>query len=637
MNHSKDKSSCNIPERFENMFVFFGRWTAILMTTYHIYTSMFGLPSAVNHRAIHLCLGMIIAFSTIPIFKKMKNKGRSYLFIFIDFLLIILIVIITSYIVTQYTNIVYRVGTPTQLDTILGLILIVLVLELARRAVGVQLVIVPILFLLYLLFGQYISGFLGHRPYSIERIVNTLFLSTEGIFGMPLGASATYVAIFVILGSIFDITGLGKYFIKLAYSLTGRLSSGPAQTAVLASSFFGMITGSPSANVVTTGTFTIPLMKSVGYKAEIAGAIEAVASTGGQIMPPIMGATAFIIAENLDIPYLSIISAAVLPAILYYISLAFSVHLQSKKMGINAKLSDVGNPLILIKQGWFYLIPIFTLLYFLIIIRFSPYKSAIICILVTFAISILKSTFKFNMKNILFAFEISAKRLLTVVSACAASGIVIGVVTLTGLGLKITMILENLTRGNILLTLIIVQITAMIMGMGLPTTASYITTSVLLAPALIKMGIPGITAHFFIFYAAIVSNLTPPVCVASYVAAGIAKSHPWKTAIAGFLFGLPGPYLVPYVFVFHPFLMLVNDPSTSQVFFSFFIGLCSVIIFAISLRGYLFTKLNIIERVIGVTACILFIVPNFFIYGSVLVISLIILQIIKLKKQVVLT
>jgi len=621
--------------RLKNLCVSLARWTAIVMTTYHIYTSIFGLPSAKQHRAIHLGLAMVIAFSSIPILERMK-ENRKYSLI-VDFSLILLSIFTMGYIVNQYVAIAYRVGDPTQMDIVLGVIATLLILEFARRVVGLQLLIVPIAFLLYLFFGQYVPGFLGHRPFSIARMVNTVFLSTDGIFGAPLGASSIYVAVFVILGSIFELTGLGEFFINLAYSLTGRSSSGPAQTAVLASGLFGMISGSPSANVVTTGTFTIPLMKSVGYKAESAGAIEALASVGGQIMPPIMGASAFIIAETLEIPYLSIVTAAFIPAILYYVSAAISVHLQAKKRGIKPKLADIGNPLVIIKEGWFYLIPISVLLFLLIIVRYSPYRSAIVCIFTTFAISILKNTFKFNLKNILYAFEISSKKLLTIVSACAASGIVIGVVTLTGLGLKISMVLMDLTKGNLLFALIISQIAAMIMGMGLPTAAAYITTSVLLAPALVKLGLPPLSAHLFIFYGAIVSNLTPPVCIASYAAAGVAKSDPWKTAIEGFLLGLPGPYLVPYIFIYRPSLLLFNAPSKIFVILNFFIGLLAVSCLAISLRGYLFAKLNIIERIIAVIASILFVIDNYYfsIYAVILLILLIFIQIIKRRKQLV--
>jgi len=632
--NNKNKKQSTVLEKLEHIFLIIGRWIAILMAIYHIYTSVFGIPSAIQHRAIHLGLGIIIAFLTIPISKKIKHRGYS---IFIDFSLIILCILIMSYVCTQYIEIANRVGSPTLIDIILGIITILLIFELSRRVVGPVLIIVPTLFLLYVFFGQYIPGFLGHRPYSVARTINTLFLSIDGIFGAPLGASSVYVAAFIILGSVFELTGLGKFFINLAYSITGRSSSGPAQTAVVASGLFGMITGSSSSNVATTGTFTIPLMKSIGYKPEMAGAIEAISSVGGQIMPPIMGTVAFIIAENLEVPYSSIILKAFLPAMLYYISIAISVHLQAKKKGINASLSDIGNPLIIIKQGWYYLISMFVLLYLLIIVRYSPYKSAMLCVFLTLIISFVQKKFKYNVKDILFILEISSKRLLTIISACAASGIVIGVITLTGLGLKISMLLLKIGQNNLLLILIITHITAIILGMGLPSVAAYITASTLLAPALIKLGIPPLTAHFFIFYGAIVSHLTPPVCLASYVAAGIAKADTYKTAINAFLLGIPGPYLVPYIFVFHSYLMLQNNPSIPQVFYSFFVGVMAVSSMAIALRGYFLAKLNIIEKIITILASLLFVMPGIMsnIYGGVLIICCIILQIIKLRKQLV--
>lgn len=609
---------------------FIGKWAAILMTCYHLYTSMFGLPSAKQHRAIHLEFAIIIAFMTIPLTK--GNKKRK--FIFIDIFLALLATISLLYVVNQYVAIAYRAGSPTQWDIILGIITIMIILEFARRVVGIQLLIVPILFILYLLFGQYIPGYLGHRAYSLSRIINTLFLSTDGIFGAPLGASSMYVAVFVILGSIFELTGLGQFFINFAYSLTGRLSSGPAQTAVVASGLFGMISGSPSANVVTTGTFTIPLMKSIGYKAEDAGAIEALSSVGGQIMPPIMGASAFLIAELLEIPYIRIISAAFIPAFLYYISASISVHLKAKKIGIVPNLEGIRNPIEILKKGWYFLIPLSVLLFLLIFVRYSPYKSAIICIFVSIFIAKITKNPKINLKYLLNTFEISSKRLITIVSACAAAGIVIGVVTLTGMGLKISILLMDISHGNLLIALIITQITAMIMGMGLPTVAAYITTSVLLAPALVEMGVPLLLAHMFVFYGAIVSNLTPPVCIASYVAAGIAKSDPWRTAIAGFLLGIPGPYLVPYIFIYHPVLMFVNNSGLIEIIGSFIVGVLAVTSLAIGINRYCLIYLKWYESVIAIIVSIMLVIPNIIleIIAIIIFCVLIITQVFRLKQ-----
>jgi len=586
------------------IFNFIARYVAIGMAVYHIYTSVFGIPSAIEHRAIHLAFGLTLAFLVKPASRSNKK------FFLLDIALIVAGLTSMLYIADQYIDIAYRAGTPNQWDMVLGVVSILLILEFARRVVGFQLMFVPSLFLLYLLFGHYLPGAFGHRDYTLSRIINTLFLGTDGIFGAPLGASSVYVIVFVILGAFFEKTGMGDFFIRFAYSLTGRSSSGPAQTAVVASGFFGMISGSPSSNVVTTGAFTIPLMKSVGYKAEVAGAIEAVASVGGQIMPPIMGASAFIIAELLEIPYFKIVGAAFLPAVLYYSATAMSVHLQAKKRGLKPRLKDLLNPLTVLKEGWLFTIPLVLLVFLLVVIRYSPYKCAIITIFTTIIVSMLKASTRSSFKDLVDALEISSRTALTIVSACSASGIVIGVVTLTGLGLKVSMAVMEVAKGSLVIALLITQGTAILLGMGLPTAAAYITTSILLTGVLIKLGLPPLVAHMFVFYSAIVSNLTPPVCIASFAAAGVAKSDPWRTAVTGFGFGIPGPYLVPYVFVYRQALMWMNNPGFLEVGVSFLVGLIAVLSLAVSLRGYGLVKMTLPERIAAAGASLLLIPPG---------------------------
>lgn len=612
-----------------SLFAVVARWTAIAMACYHIWTSIFGIPSAVQHRAIHLAFGMALAFLT-----KSGSKGKGSRTYALDALLLLIGVGSMIYAATQYVAMAYRVGSPTQWDIVFGIATILIILELARRVVGFQLMLVPVAFLLYLMLGQYIPGPLGHKPYSIARVINTLFLGTEGIFGAPLGASAVYVVVFVILGAVFEKTGLGEFFIKSAYSLTGRSASGPAQTAVVASGLFGMISGSPSANVVTSGAFTIPLMKSVGYRPEMAGAIEAVASTGGQIMPPIMGATAFIIAETLGIPYLKLIGHAFIPAVLYFVAAGVSVHLQAKKRGLRANLKDVPRFIDVARSGWIYALPLLILLYLLIVVRLSPYKAAMVCLFATVLAAAVRPSTRVTFAGLLDAFEASSRSTLTIVSACAASGIVIGVVTLTGLGLKLSMAVMDIAGGSLLVALLLTHATAIVLGMAVPTTAAYLTTSVLLCPVLTQMGVPPIVAHLFVFYAAIVSNLTPPVCVASYAAAGVAKADPWRTAVNGFLLGIPGPYLIPYIFVYRPVLLLVNNPGVREVIGAILIGLAAVLALAVALRGYALTHLTMPERVVAITACVLLIPPVHLatLLGLVLFGALLVVQVVRLKR-----
>ncbi|MGE5485545.1 MAG: TRAP transporter permease [Ignavibacteriales bacterium] len=601
---------------------------AVVLSLYHLGTSVFGIPSAMQHRAIFLCLAEVVAFLSLPLSPKSKAKIPA-----LDILLAVLAVLSLSHIVVEYVNIAYRAGEPNRADIIYGLITMALVIELARRKIGFQIVVLPLIFVAYLWGGHLIPGVLGHPRLSTARIVNTIYLGTDGIMGAPLGAAATYVVVFVILGNFLEKTGVGEYFIKLAYSLVGRSSSGPAQTSVMASGLFGMISGSPPANVVTTGVFTIPLMKSSGYKPESAAAVEAIASTGGQIMPPIMGATAFIIAETLGISYLKLIGAAVLPAILYYIGCSVSVHLEAKKHGVRPDFSKVPSVTVTLREGWWYLLPILLLVYLLVVARLSVFRAAVWSLASALAIALTNKKDKLTFKGIWEALSSSGKGVLTVAAATASAGIIVGAVTVTGLGLKMSMFISNLAGQNILAALILVWLVAVILGMGLPTSAAYITTAALLVPALVKLGMAPVVAHMFVFYAAIVSNLTPPVCVASYTAAGIAQCDPWKTALAGFSMGFPGPFLVPFIFAYRPALMFTGSTSTLPV--DVLTAILTVTSVACSFRGYCLTEIKAWQRVLFAVACVLFIPPVAVLnlVGLAIVVALLLTQLPDLRKS----
>jgi len=575
---------------------------AVLLSLYFLYTTIYGINSPLQHRAIFLVLILTIAFLELPISSKSGKK-----FLCLDLILVALSILSLSYVIFDYMEIPFRVGAPNRTDIIYGVLTIILILEFARRQIGFQIVLLPLIFLVYMLWGDLIPGNLGHPAVSLTRTINTLFLTTSGIFGIPLGAAATYVVIFIILGSFLEKTGVGSYFIKLAYSLTGRVSSGPAQAAVVASGLMGMISGSPSANVATTGTFTIPLMKSSGYSSEKAGAVEAVASVGGQVMPPIMGASAFVIAEMLEISYLQLIAVAFPSALLYYFGVSVSVHLDSVKQGIKPDKSKVPKPRKILLEGWWYLLPILLLIYMLVFVKVSVFRAAIWSLAASLVVSFFNKEGKLSFRSFINTLGVAGKKTLIVGAATACAGIIVGAVTATGLGLKISMIVTDIAGGNMLLSLILIWCVAVILGMGLPTVAAYITTVVLLAPALIDLGVTPIVAHFFVFYGAIVSNLTPPVCIASYTAAGISGGNSWKTALMGLSFGLPGPFLVPYLFVYKPALLFVGSPGVINFILAVIPALLAIISLAFVMRGYFLARFTLWQRFLMAASCILLI------------------------------
>ena len=417
-----------------------------------------------------------------------------------------------------------------------------------RRSIGPELPIVAIIFLLYAYFGPKLPGLLGHRGYDLRRIIYHTYLTTEGIFGTPLSVSSTYVFLFILFGAFLDKTGVGKFFIDMAFSLTGHMRGGPAKTAVVASCLMGSISGSSVANTVTTGAFTIPLMKRVGYKPHFAGAVEAAASTGGQIMPPVMGAAAFIMAEFTGISYLEIIISAAIPAILYYLAVGTMVHLEACKLGLRgvsrAELPHTRDVLVKI----YLLLPVVFIIYFLVK-GFTPFKAAYWGIIGTVLIGIvdvivnylLRHEGQINVRqyivNMIDALADGARGSVSVAMACATAGIVVGVVTLTGLGLKVATLIIALAGGNLLLTLFFTMIASIILGMGLPTTAKYIVLATMAAPALTDLGVPLMAAHLFILYFGVIADVTPPVALAAYAGAGIAGANAMQTgftALVGF-------------------------------------------------------------------------------------------------------
>ena len=584
---------------------------AIAMSLFHYYTAAMGVLVAMQQRSVHLMFAMVLAFLLWPASKKLsKHKLPWY-----DVVLALLGVGVCVYLYVNYHALILRAGLPTSMDVAVGVVAILLVLEIARRAVGPELPIVAGIFILYAYLGPYFPGALMHRGYSLRTIVDHLFLTTEGIFGIPLGVSATFVFLFILYGAFLEKTGVGQFFIDLAFAATGHMRGGPAKTAVLASGLMGSISGSSVANTVTTGAFTIPAMKKVGYSPEFAGAVEAAASTGGQIMPPVMGAAAFIMAEMTGIAYIDIVKAAAIPAILYYVGVATMVHLEAVKTGLKGlPKSMLPNAGVTLKRSWYLLIPLISIVYFLMAGRspfWAAFQSINIAVVVAAAGFLLKRDLR-SAKSLIFgiprAFENGARSAIGVAAACACAGIVVGVVTLTGLGLRFAHIVVEVAGGHLLPTLFMTMIASIILGMGLPTTAKYIVLATMAAPALVQLGVPLIAAHLFIFYFGIIADITPPVALAAYAGAGIAGGNAMKTGLTAVKLALAA-FLIPYIFAISPGLLLI-DVTWVEALHNIATALMGIVALAAAVQAYFVGPALLWERLLLFAAALGLIDPG---------------------------
>jgi TRAP transporter 4TM/12TM fusion protein len=566
-------------------------------------------------RAIHLAFALSLVFLTHPMFKKpKKNKllnrfARRDRYSILDYATVLAAAFFALYLMLDFLGISNRQGAPITRDLIFGFFLVILLLEAARRALGPALPIVATVFILYSFFGPYMPAVIAFKGVSINRFIGQITMSTEGIYGVPLDVSATIVFLFVLFGAMLDKAGAGKYFVDLAFSLLGKYKGGPAKAAVLASGLTGMVSGSSIANVVTTGTFTIPLMKSVGYPDYKAGAVEVACSTNGQLMPPIMGAAAFIIAEYCNLEYFEVIKAAFIPAVVSYIALMYITHLEASKLGLKGvakeKLPKFFPTLI---NGLHFMIPLMFLIFELVVLRHSAQLAAfraIVALAVIIPAQNIITAKRNNMttvdaakKSVIQIGEAlisGAKNMMGIGVAVASAGIIVGVVTL-GLGGIITEIIEVLSGGNFYLILIITAIASLILGMGLPTTANYIVMASLTAPVIVVLGakngfvFPLIAAHLFVFFFGILADDTPPVGLAAFAAAAIAKSDPIKTGIQGFTYDIRTAIL-PFMFIFNTDLLLIGINSIWMVGWIFLTSIIAMFAFAALTQGY-FTQKN---------------------------------------------
>ncbi|MDR1776770.1 MAG: TRAP transporter permease [Desulfovibrio sp.] len=566
----------------------------ILFSLYHFTTAFFGTPVVLVHRSLHVGMMLILSFFMYPFGKKSSYSSISWG----DWIFVLLAVSAPLYIWLDFNGVVERAGDPDITDLVMATVLVALVLEASRRTAGWALVGLSLVFIAYGMFGRGMPGMFAHRGYTWMQLSNHFFANTEGIYGTSVSVAASYIFLFILFGAVMSKSGMGTFFNDLAMALAGHSKGGPAKVAVISSGLLGSINGSAVANVVTTGAFTIPLMKKIGYSKDFAGAVEASSSVGGQLLPPVMGAAAFIMAEILSVPYSVIIVHAAVPALLYYLGIIIQVHLRAGKLGL-VGLPSERLPLVrnVMRERGHLLVPIAVLLWLLLFSGTTVIYSAVITIVATIAVASLKKTTRMSFKDILDAFADGAKQTVSVAIACACVGIIIGVTSKTGFGLTMANTIITLGSHSLLFTLIFTMVTCMILGMGVPSIPAYIITATIAAPALAKLGIPAIAAHMFAFYYAMFANLTPPVALAAFAASGISGGDPVKTGFSAVKLALAG-FIVPYMFVYSPQLLLIDTGFLEAMRVT--AGAClGVFLIGMAVEGYLFTAMPHILRVVA--------------------------------------
>ena len=581
-----------------------GKWIAVCFSVFVIYSMATFSIQEMRQFSIFLAFTLALTFVQYPLH---KEKPGAAGFLIIDIILVLLSFSIAVYICIDYWDFIFRVGIPTGLDIFFSVISILLVFEATRRAVGWPLLVIAIIFLLYTFFGQYLPPPLSHKGYGIQRIVTTFFMTKNGIFGIPLKVTVHFIFLFIAFGSFFSACGGTQFFIDLATSLFGKMRGGPAKVSIAVSGMMGTISGSAVANTVTTGTFTIPLMKRIGFESHVAGAVEATASTGGALMPPVMGAAAFVMAEFLGIPYISLCKAALIPAILYYMAVFSIVHFYSLKIGIQgmseSELPDIKGVLY---KKWIFFVPLFILILTLVK-GYSPRIAVLYTLLATVVVAAFKKETRMGPSKIIDALAESGRNSVMVSNAAITAGVVIGVVLLTGMGNKITSLVVSLSAGSLFIALPIVMLASLLFGMGLPTVVCYVLLAATVAPSLVDLGISQLSAHLFIFYFGMLCMVTPPVSFASYAGAAIAKADPMKTGWSAWTFALAG-FLLPYMFVYNKSLLLMGTPL--HIVFSVVTSLIGVICLGAGIIGYLFRQTPLHERILLLAAAVLLIKPG---------------------------
>lgn len=578
---------------FSKRFVSVG---AVLFSLFQLYTAMFGALPPQLQRSIHLSFALVLIYLLYPFTKSGRRKPLGLL----DFFLSAAGSLVAIYWIVNYEEIIFRAGAITNIDFAMGIIAVLLTLEATRRVCGYPVFFIGAFALFYCYFGPYFPEFFEIRGFSIKRIVAHMYLSTEGMLGIPIGVVSTFVFLFLLFGAFLGKTGVGQFFNDFANALTGRAVGGPAKVAVVSSALQGTISGSSIANTVASGSFTIPMMKKMGYRPEFAAAVEAAASTGGQLMPPIMGAAAFLMAEFTGVPYWKIAVSAAIPAILYFTGIFIAVHIEAKRLNLQGLTADeVPSLWYVIRTKGILFSPVIVIVVVLAM-GYTPMRAGLLGI----ASSILAgSLFKENRmrpKDYIEALENGARTALGVAVVSATAGIVVGTISLTGLGLKLATGLVDLAGGNLMITMILAMISSIILGMGVPTTANYVITSTICSPALMHLGVPVVAAHLFVFYFGIIADITPPVCSAAFAGAGIAGANPLKTGFNASKLAV-GAFIIPYMFVLSPELVLINATplGLARIIPGAIIGMMAI---SSSVQGWMITRLSTVERIVLVLA-----------------------------------
>ncbi|GHD30624.1 transporter [Nocardiopsis kunsanensis] len=577
---------------------------ATALTAFQLYVSLAAGIDARQQRLVHLMFVMLLVFLTMPPLKAVEdedgnpldtagNRTRTILGAGIDLAAIGLAVVTSLYPIVLQEELASRAGGYENTDWIMGLLGILVLLEATRRAVGWVMVVLVSLFMYYAWLGPLIPGEFGHTGATVQRIATHSYLGNDGIYGMTLGVVVTFVFVFILFGAVLSKTGGGNFFVGLAYVLTGRMTGGPAKGAVLGSALMGSVSGSAIANVVTTGPFTIPLMKRVGYKKYDTAGVEAAASTGGQVLPPIMGAGAFIMAERLGVPYAEIVKVAIIPALMYFGVMFLFVDILARKHGIGALRADeVPRFRTVMKAGWHFLAPL-VLLIVLLLNYVHPAQAGLYACGALLVVAMLRASSRLGVRDFFEVFVIAARNTLAVSVACAVAGIIVGVVGLTGLGLVFSNVLVTAFSGSLLLTMVMVALASLVLGIGLPVTASYVVLVILAGPALEELGLALIVAHMIVYWCSQDSNVTPPVSFAAFAAAGIAGSKPMRAGVSAWKFA-KGLYLVPLLMAYSALMALDGPPA--DVVIAVVTGCVALTASAVAIEGFFLRKVVLAER-----------------------------------------
>lgn len=601
------------PQNIMKYFIYFG---LLAFTLFQVYTAIFGQFPAQIQRTVHLGFALTFVFLLFPASRKLSKRTIP----FYDYILAGIAIVVGSYWVINYERLVQSLGQLQTMDFYVGLLAIVIVLEGARRAVGLPITIIAGLFLLYAFYGRYMPDFMAHRGQSLDSIVNLMFFSTDGILGTPLAVSSTFIFAFLLFGAFLVKTGVGEYFNDLAIAIAGKLTGGPAKVAIFSSALQGTISGSSVANVVTSGSYTIPMMKRLGYNKNFAGAVEASASTGGQLMPPIMGAAAFLMVEFIGrgVTYWDIAKAAAIPAVLYFTGIWIMTHFEAKRLGLRGLKDEEMPDRSKVFKKIYLLLPII-LIIILMMSGVPVIHAALYGILSCIIVGFINPDVKFGVKEIIDGMVEGARSALAVAAATACAGIIVGVVVKTGLGLSLANSLVKLAGGSILLTLFFVMIASLILGMGAPTTANYVITSTIAAPAIIALLAPDVpasaaplvivlSAHFFVFYFGIIADITPPVALAAFAASGISGGDPIRTGVNSAKLAIAA-FIIPYMIVFSPALLMI-DVTIWQILWVVFTAIMGMIAIGVGIIGYWYRPVSWIERIILLAAGLAMIYPE---------------------------